>query len=79
MMEFGISTKITLLAIVLVLLTASLVGIMIYKKSNELLVKKELNDIVSGIEREAIYIQSEFEMLKKDVSFLSKTRPVHTH
>ncbi len=75
-MKFGISTKITLLAVMLVLLTASSVGVMVYKESNELLVEKELNDIVSGIEREAIYVQSEFEILKKDVSFLSKTPPI---
>ncbi len=76
MMKFGISTKITLLAVILVLLTASSVGVMVYQESNELLVKKELNDIVRGIEREAIYIKSEFSMLKKDVSFLSKTPPI---
>ncbi|MBL1261551.1 MAG: response regulator [Thiotrichaceae bacterium] len=75
-MKFGISTKITLLAVMLVLLTASSVGVMVYKENNALLVEKELNDIVSGIDREAILIKSEFEMLKKDVSFLSKTPPI---
>ena len=75
-MKFGISTKITLLAVMLVLITASSVGIMVYKESNDLIVEKELSDIMSGIDREALLMTSEFNALKRDVSFLSKTPPI---
>jgi len=42
-MRFGISTKITLLGVLIVLITASTVGITVFKDSNGLLVEHELS------------------------------------
>ena len=75
-MKVGIATKISTLAIMLVILTALSVGYLVYRGSSALLVEQELNNFSENIRQHELKVQLEIGELRDDVLFLSKIPPV---
>ena len=75
-MKFRIVTKISVLAMVLVLVTAGTVGIVLYTGSNAVLVKHELESLGEELYLQGGRIISTVEALRHDVQFLGRTPPI---
>ena len=75
-MKFRIVTKISVLAMVLVLVTAGTVGIVLYTGGNAVLVKHELESLGEELHLQGGRIISTVEALRHDVLFLGRTPPI---
>ena len=75
-MKFGITSKIILLATVLVFGTAVVVGLVVYTGSNNLLVEQEVDNLGDQLHLEGLRLKTSVEVLHQDVIFLSKVPPI---
>ncbi len=75
-MKISLSAKISLLAVLLVFLTASSVGYLVYQGGNRLLIKQALDNITNDLEQQRIKMSTEIEILRQDVAFLSNVPPI---
>ena len=74
--KLGITVKVFLLTVTLVVISSSLVSFLIYREINNLLIEKEMNTIRHDIELKSSNIRSNIKTLWKNVGFLSHTPPI---
>ncbi len=75
-MNVSISTKITFAAVMLVLVTAMVVGVVVYSGSNKLLVAQETENLGDQNHIAAARLIARIEALRQDVHFLAGTPPI---
>ncbi len=71
-MKIGLSTKMTLLTVVLVILSSGIVEFLVYRENNRLLLRQEFENLSHEIRHQSFKIHATMGTLRQDVSFLSR-------
>jgi|GEM_PF-6011580 len=72
----GIAFRIGILAFSLVLVTATLIGVVSFKTANEALIEKEIKIIGDELETDGNQILSQLKAIRQDIQFLAGTPPI---
>jgi signal transduction histidine kinase/HAMP domain-containing protein len=72
----GIAFRIGILAFTLVLVTATVIGVVSFKTANEALIEKEVEILGNELEMDAHDVLARLKAVRHDVQFLTKTPPV---
>ncbi|MDH5387577.1 MAG: response regulator [Gammaproteobacteria bacterium] len=75
-MKFSIVYKLVLSSVLLVLISAGVVGSLFYSKSTELLVDNALKNIAAGVQETGYMLQQIINTQDADVLFLANTPPI---
>lgn len=75
--NFSFMTKMTTMAVVLILLTASTVGLTIFSRARGLLVENQLRELGADVEINSVRLVSGIDALRNDTIFLSNLPEVH--
>ena len=75
--RFNFMTKVTLMAVVLIILTASIMGLSIFSGARELLIEKQLLDLAADVELNGVRLVSGIDDIRDDTVFLSRLPSVH--
>jgi len=70
-MKIGISTKMTVLTVALVILSSSAIKFLVYRENSHLLLQQELDNLSHEIRHQSFKIHATIGTLRQDVSFLS--------
>ena len=74
--RLGITRKIVLLAVIVVLATAAAVGGVVYRDSRELLERRQSENIESGVELHALRLENAVAQLRQDTAFVAQAPAV---
>jgi len=72
----GIAFRIGILAFTLVLVTATVIGVVSFKTANEALIGKEIEILGNELEMDGHHVLARLKAVRHDVQFLTKTPPV---
>ena len=76
-MNFTITKKLTLLVTLVVMITASVLGVSVNREYDKLFTQQELKNMGEQTSEATIRILTVLERMKEDVLFLSTTPPIH--